>query len=257
MKRFNRKYQFIVIVTALFAMVSISIVSYAWFVVINRTDSFIATAAKVEASYQITLDGTPLSPEFYVLAGTTSAVKSGVYRINVSDVDAFNYLTNLRINIIVESTTDTYLRVAIIDSLTLATIDFAGNRGEVAIVDQPINYPISRHWYVNDVYYENLVDAEIALGGISASDEVIVVDDWYNNSLRDGYYYYPQLIERDMGSLPLLLPFIEAYDGDEFSTKPFGYSLQFAILVEAVQAGNQAPEVNWQLSNPPWGGVWA
>jgi hypothetical protein len=52
--------------------------------------------------------------------------KSGVFFIDVADVDAQDYITNLRIDIRINSTVDTYLRVSIIDSLTLATIDFEG-----------------------------------------------------------------------------------------------------------------------------------
>jgi hypothetical protein len=38
-------------------------------------------------------------------------------------------------------------------------------------------------------------------------------DDWYNNTLYDGFYYYPQKIERDMNSSQLTYAFIEEYDG--------------------------------------------
>ncbi len=59
-----------------------------------------------------------------------------------------------------------------------------------------------------------------------------------------------------MNSVQLTLPFIEEYDGLTFKTKSVGYSLQLAILVEAIQAGNNAPVYNWLLPTPPWGGVW-
>jgi hypothetical protein len=230
---------------------------YSWFVLINRTDSFIATAAKVDADFMIYINGSYEEPDWYTFIDGQSVVKSGVYRINVSDINADDFITNLRVDIKVKSTVNTYVRVAIIDSLTLATIDFQGNRGEVAIVDQPINYAISRHWLVNDILYYDIHDAEIALGGISANDVVVMLPQWYNNTLSDGFYYYPQLIECDMDTGTQTISFIEEYDGAIFRAKSVGYSLQFAIIVEAIQAGHHAPIHNWGLLTPPWGGEWA
>lgn len=232
-------------------------VSYAWFVLVNRTDSFIVTAAKVDVDFDIHLNNVVVQPEFFVINTGSSVTKSGVFYIDISNVDAEDYITNLRIDIRVNSTVDTYVRVAIIDSQTLATIDFEGNRGEVAIVDQPIDYAISRRWTVNGVPYLDLYDAEVALGGITSNDVVVKFDDWFNNSLNDGFYYYPQRILRNMDSPQLTIPFIEEYDGLTFKTKSVGYSLQLAILVEAIQAGNNAPVHNWLLPTPPWGGVWS
>ena len=256
LKRLPSTYKIIVISVIIILMAILSSMTYAWFVLVNRTDSFIATAAKVDVNYDIDFAGTEVEPEFFTVISGYTLIKSGVFRINVTDTDAEHFLTNLRINIIVDSTVDTYLRVSIVDSLTLATIDFEGNRGEVAIVDQPIPYAFHRQWLVNDVFYEDLHDAEVALGGITANDTVERIDPWYDNRLNDGFYYYPQLIERDSSSTTLTIPFIEEYDGFEFNAKSFGYSLQFAILVEAVQAGNNAAGINWGYPTPPWGGVW-
>ena len=83
--------------------------------------------------------------------------------------------------------------------------------------------------------YQDLLDAEIALGGITSSDVVTKIDHWFDNKLNDGFYYYPQKIEREMDSTQLSISFVEEYDGDEFKTKSFGYTLQFAILVDAIQ----------------------
>ncbi|MBU1143479.1 MAG: hypothetical protein KKH92_07540 [Firmicutes bacterium] len=258
MLQLTKKYRYLVISTAFLLLTVLSSLTYAWFVLVNRTDSFIATAAKVDISYTVYLDGIMLEPEdFSIDTGISTMVKSGVFQINVTDFEADDYIENLRIDIHVNSTVDTYLRVSIIDALTLATIDFEGNKGEVSIVDQPINYAFSREWLVNDVSYQDLYDAEVALGGITSSDVVERIDHWYDNKLNDGFYYYPMLIERDMDSSQLTLSFIEEYDGLEFKTKSFGYTLQLAILVEAIQAGNNAPLYNWQLPTPPWGGTWS
>jgi hypothetical protein len=254
----TKKYKYIALTIAFLFLVALGTVSYSWFVLINRTDSFVATAAQIDVSYSIYLDGIMLEPdEFSVNTGTSVMTKTGIYSINVTDFEADDYIDNLRVDIRVNSTVDTYLRVSIIDALTLSTIDFEGNKGEVSIVDQPINYAFSSEWNVNGILYDDLVDAEIALGGITINDSVTKINHWFDNKLNDGYYYYPQLIEREMDSLQLTIPFIEEYDGDEFDTKSFGYTLQFALLVEAIQAGNQAPIHNWGLPNPPWGGSWS
>lgn len=253
----RRRYRIMVMSITSLLLVLFGSFSYAWIVLINRTDSFIMTAAKVDASYHAYLSSIFIEPDFHTLYPNSSVVKSGVYRINVSDPNADDYISNLRVDIRINSTVDTYLRVSIVDSLILSTIDFEGNRGEVAIVDQPVNYAIDRYFYVNDVFYQNLIDAEIALGGITSNDVVVPGSDWYNNTLNDGFYYYKNLIERDMDSTQLTIPFIEAFDGDEFKTKSVGYYLQFSILVEAIQAGNNAPIYNWGLLTPPWGGSWS
>lgn len=250
------RYRLSVLTLSLILLSILGTVSYAWFVLVNRTDSFIVTAAKVEVDYDIYLNNIVIQPEFFVFNSGSSVTKSGVFFIDVANIDAEEFITNLRIDIRVNSTVDTYVRVSIIDSLTLATIDFEGNRGEVAIVDQPIDYAISRKWTVNDIWYDDLYDAEVALGGITSNDTVVKYDDWFNNSLNDGFYYYPHKILRDMNSAQLTIPFIEEYDGLTFKTKSVGYSLQFAILVEAIQANNNAPVHNWLLPTPPWGGSW-
>lgn len=254
--RLTKKYRYMVISISLSILLILATVSYAWIVLINKTDSFIVTAAQVDVSYAIYIDGSYTEPDFFTYNPNNPNSKIGVFRINVSDTEANDYINNLRIDIRVNSTVDTYLRVKLIDALTLATLDFDGNYGEVSIVDQPINYAFNRYWIVNDLFYENLIDAEIALGGITSNDDVEPFDYWYDNRLWDEYYYYPEKIEREMTSGQLTIPFIEAYDGDEFKTKSIGYSLQIAILVEGIQAGNDAPIINWGLDTPPWGGEW-
>jgi len=255
MRRLN-SYRLMVISISMIIIVIIGTVSYAWFVLINRTDSFIVTAAKVDVDYAIYLDGQIVDVEYFVIPNSISGTKTGVYLINVSNVEAANFITNLRIDIYVNSTVDTYLRVKVIDALSLGTIDYEGNQGEVSIVDQPINYQFSRHWDVNGILYNDLYDAEVALGGITSSDVVTKIDEWYDNYLNDGYFYYPQRIEREMSSIQLTIPFIEEFDGDIFKTKSVGYSLQLAIIVEGIQADNNAPIINWGLPSPPWGGTW-
>ncbi len=257
MANLGKRYKYLVLSIIFVFLTILGTVTYSWFVLINRTDSFVATAAKIDISYTIYLDGILLEPEeFSIDTGTSVMTKTGIYSINVTDFEAENYIDNLRIDIHVNSTVNTYLRVSIIDALTLSTVDFEGNKGEVSIVDQPINYAFSREWDVNGTLYDDLVDAEIALGGITSNDTVTKINHWFDNKLNDGYYYYPQVIERDMDSQTLNLSFIEEYDGDEFDTKSFGYTLQFALLVEAIQAGNSAPIYNWGLPNAPWGGSW-
>lgn len=254
--KFLNRYRIMVMTLSAIFIVILGTVVFAWFVLINQTDSFIVTAAKVDVDYDIYLEGTSTDISYYTVGGTNPETKQGIYLINVSDIDAPNFITNLRINIRINSTVDTYLRVRLIDALTLATLDYEGNQGEVSIVDQPINYPFLRHWDVNGILYDDLHDAEVALGGITSSDVVTKIDDWYDNYLNDGYYYWPEKIERSMSSTQLTIPFIEEFDGDTFKTKSLGYSLQLAIVVEGIQADNQAPELTWGLAETPWGGSW-
>lgn len=256
MKVMTKNYRTLVLAVSFLLLLGISSLSYAWFVLINRTDSFVATAAKVDVEYAIDLAGTPIELSYFTINSGYVMVKTGVFRINTTDPDAANYLANLRINIVVKSTVDTYIRVSIIDSPVLLTQNFEGELGEVAIVDQPTPYAFDRTWLVNDVFYQNLSDAEIALGGITASDTVLRQYSWFDNRLNDGYHYYPHRILRNTQSTPLVIPFIEAYDGFQLTPKSFGYSLQFAIIVEAIQANHQAPMINWGLPTPPWGGEW-
>lgn len=253
----RRKYRLIVMTITSMILILFGSISFAWIVLVNKTDSFIATAAKVDVDYQIYLGGVVNVPEFQTLYEGSSVVKSGIYAINVSDVNADNYIDRLRMDVRINSTVDTYVRIKIIDALTLATLDYNGLHGEVSIVDQPINYAFQKHFYVNGVYYEDLIDAETALGGITAEDEVVPVEEWFDNYVVDGYYYYPAKIERDMTSLQLTIPFIEAYDGDSFTAKSLGYSLQIAVIVEAIQAEHDAPIITWGLATPPWGGSWS
>ncbi len=258
MSRLIRPYRILVLGLSFLLFFALASVVYTWFVLINRTDSFIATAAKVDVEYNIYLNASEVvEPDFVSFFNGAYIVKSGIYTINVSNIDADDYINNLRVDIKVNGTIDLYVRVKVVDALSLATIDFQGVRGEVAVVDQPINYAFNRTWLVNDIFYEDIYDAEVALGGITAQDEVIPQNVWYDNTKQDGYYYYPSLIERTTDSPTLTIPFIEAYDGDEFDTKSVGYFLQFAIIVEAIQAAHNAPAINWGIDTPPWGGVWA
>ena len=253
----TKKHKYIVLTLAFLLLSVLGTMTYTWFVLINRTESFIATAAKVDVSYTIYLDGIAIEPdEFSVNTGTSVMTKTGVYSIDVTDFEADDYIENLRIDIRINSTVDTYIRVSVIDALILRTVDFEGNKGEVSIVDQPINYAFSRKWDVNGSLYDDLIEAEIALGGITSNDSVTKIDNWFDNKLNDGFYYYPQKIDREMDSQTLTIPFIEEYDGDEFKTKSFGYTLQFALLLDAIQAGNSAPAYNWGMPEPPWGGNW-
>ncbi|MBE0700369.1 MAG: hypothetical protein IH571_01655 [Acholeplasmataceae bacterium] len=253
----SKRYYFAVVAMIYVMFIVLGTVSYAWFVLINRTDSFIVTASKVDISYHAYLEGIYDQIDYFEFDSGTTTTKIGVYRINVSDIDADDYITNFRLNILVNSTIDSFIRVRIVDSLTLATIDFQGVRGEVAIVDQPIDYAFSRHWDVNGILYDDLADAEAALGGITSTDVVTKIDDWYDNRLEDGYMYYPQKIERTTSSPQMVLSLIEEYDGLTFKAKSVGYSLQFAIIVESIQASHDAPIINWKLDMPPWGGSWS
>jgi hypothetical protein len=59
------RYRLTVITLSLILISLLGTVSYAWFVLVNRTDSFIVTAAKVDADFDIYLNTIVVEPELF------------------------------------------------------------------------------------------------------------------------------------------------------------------------------------------------
>lgn len=163
--------------------------------------------------------------EATIQPGTT---KQGIYFVDVVNRATLPFIENFRIYIDVYSDVDTYFRVQIYEQLTLKIANIDGGTTELAVLmEQPI-----------DFNYENT--------------------NWYYGTRSvDDYMYYMQPVKRISSMTPNSIGLITAYYPDAFfSSRPIGYSLQIAIVVEAVQA-NGGPENNWGLETPPWGGEWS
>ncbi|TVP94040.1 MAG: hypothetical protein EA374_08015 [Acholeplasmatales bacterium] len=150
--------------------------------------------------------------------------KPGVYTVNVIDVNALQFIENLRVELFVESDVDTYIRVSLVDSLTLLITNFEGVQTEIPIIGDPFDFNVT--------------------------------SDWVDRVSVDGFYYLQNPVQRLDASTPLVIPLIEEYfPGLSFSPLPIGYSLQIALRIEAVQA-IEGPQRRWGLPTPPWGGTW-
>lgn len=157
--------------------------------------------------------------------------KLGVYKVNLSNTLDPQYIKNLRVDIIVSSKVDTYLRVAAYEQLTL-TYQSGGKTIEVATT-QPSPMPFN---YLDTGDEDNPY--------------------FYDNRTNDGYFYFTDIVKRDINNNNMKISFI----GD-FGTTPINiyeerYSLQLGFIIEAVQA-LKGPENNWSLPTRPWDdGVW-
>lgn len=157
--------------------------------------------------------------------GEDVLVKSGVVKVDISTEDDPQFITNLRVNINVYSTVDTYFRVAPYEQLTY-TYTIGTITREVASTltyFMPFNY-----------------------------DEV----NFFNNRLYDGFYYYKSKVKRIDEEIAYHIEFIsEMEDTSELRIYDPKYSLQIGFLVEAVQAYD-GPQIIWGLDETPWGEEW-
>lgn len=154
--------------------------------------------------------------------------KKGVYDINIIDRNAVDYITNLRVDIYVDSNVDSYLRVKINDQIIRKTTNYQGVITETALRHSPITFYTHSSWHVE---HDPL-------------------------DVRNTYYYYPQKIKQTTNE-PLKLSFMIPYpEEQDFSAYGEGHILQLGIKYDIVQANFEGPLKNWQLSTPPWGGAW-
>ena len=169
-------------------------------------------------------DGNPINTFNYVCeyADGNSAIKSGVIKVNISDNDALNFAEKLRVDLVVKSNVDTYVRIAPYEQLTL-TYTVNGVTREVAVVQEEstkFNYQF----------------AETAKS-------------FYDNRDKDGYIYFRSAVKKneEQNRYPLISAFTTA---GTFEKSDQIYSLQIGFIVESVQK-IQGLEKNWGITSLP------
>lgn len=202
-------------------------VTYAWFTGMFE-DSVTAQMGFVQADINAYFDdgqgGQIAADEVEIALGV---YKPGVYFINITSASNADFFDDFRLFIDVYSNVDTYIRIKILEQLTLKYTDYLGKETELSILtDQymPFNYDVG-------------------------------TTTWYDNRTIDNYMYYKTPVQRIDGSTPLQIGLIPAAPSEAFATYSIGYTLQVAFSIEAVQASG-GPENVWQLATPPWGGNW-
>jgi len=150
--------------------------------------------------------------------------KPGVYLVNITENTSVIAFEDFRVKIKVKSSVSTYVRVRIIEQLTMIYTDHLGVQTELSIV--------------NSTYMPFSFETE----------------NWYDRRSSDGYLYYMLPVTRQSESVPTVIDLI-ADPPVDFSTYPPGYSLQIAFSIEAVQAEG-GPENVWNLATAPWGSPW-
>lgn len=179
----------------------------------------------VDISYRVYFvnDSVETEASEVVVSENPLITKMGVYFVDVTDNKADAFIQNLRIAINVDSNVDTYLRVKLVKTMVLITVNYLGHKTEIPIVSE-----------------------DVALNYDSAS--------WFLAS--DGYFYLKARTKRNADTSTRVIPLIIEYFPDmHYNPLPIGHSFQISLEVEAVQA-LLGPQLNWGLSNPPWGGEW-
>jgi hypothetical protein len=183
---------------------------------------------KVEVGYRLYFekDGTEVPGRFVeVDPGATDPnerYKQGVYEVNITERESDNFIENLRIDVLVDSNVETYLRVRLIDVLVLKYTNAAGVTSEIQVINKDelqLNYDESWH------------------------------------RAADGYYYYMEPVKKEASGSKLVPFIIEYFEGTYYNLHPANYSIQLGIEIDAVQALG-GPEKRWNLETPPWGGSW-
>lgn len=167
----------------------------------------------------------------YTVDGQGTFTKFGIYRVNLSNEDDPQFIKNLRVNINVLSSVDSYMRVGVYEQLTLSYIS-GGKSYEVAIT-QPTKMPFN---------YMDEVD--------------LVKPYFYDNRDNDGFFYYTNTIKRNPDTTPNTITFVADFGSTPFNLYDSSYSLQLGFIIEAVQS-IEGPVINWNLPNRPWDdGAW-
>ncbi|MCK9470985.1 MAG: hypothetical protein WC006_03120 [Bacilli bacterium] len=184
-----------------------------------------STIGEVEVEYDIyfTKDGEDelKASEVEISPGIT---KSGVYFVNLDNINSNRYISYLNIDILVKSNVNTYVRVKIIEQLTLTITDHYGHKTEISILSPRTEFDLAENWFYHEeteyYYYKTPVK------GIEDGTEII------ENRIK------------------FVIPFEDTYN-----PSPMNYSLQLGLQVSGVQTKGGA-KYNWKLDNPPWGGNW-
>ena len=155
-----------------------------------------------------------------------SFTKVGVAKIDLSHVNEIQFIKNFRVDILVNSSVDTYFRVAPYEQLTI-TYTVAGITREVATTQKRF---MDFNYDPNNMFDEN--------------------------RLVDGFYYYKDKVVRVDKDEPYVIPFIGVFkDNADFDLYDDKYSLQIGFIVEAVQALN-GPQKIWGMEVPTWKEEW-
>lgn len=164
-----------------------------------------------------------VQPPLYLIPNTT-IYKPGVYVINVINISQDFFFSNLRANVIVNSTVDTYFRIKIIEELTMK-------------------------------YVTSNTETELAIPLDDFLPFVYETANWHFASrFSDDYIYYKLPVKGNGVNDPLSIPLISS-SSESFIPYSIGYSLQLSFVIEAIQAQG-GPQENWGLATPPWGGSW-
>lgn len=158
--------------------------------------------------------------------------KSGVYFVNLDNINSNEYISYLNVDIIIKSNIDTYVRVKVIEQLTLTIINYNEEKTEISIISPNTEF---------DLYDDNEEDGQVL---------------WFYDGATDYYYLTTPIkgklqdnqIEEE--TIKFIIPFKESY-----SPRPLNYSLQIGFEIDAVQTKG-GPQNNWNLDNQPWGGNW-
>jgi len=143
---------------------------------------------------------------------------SGVVEINISDVSDPNYFNNFSVKIFIESSIDTYFRVAVYEQFTLS-YDVGG---------ETIVISVTQDDFAPFVYNEMFFD----------------------NRIEDDYFYYKEKVKRNNNGSALELDFINEYQ-DVYPLYDSRYSINIGFIIEGVQALD-GPLKNWGMQRPPW-----
>jgi len=232
------------LLTSVFLVVSfmmVASVSFAWFVS-RETLDFQATAGFVDVeliAYYVDDQGEPIidnegniieADEVEIEPGVN---KPGVYAINIVSSDYDNYFRNFRVAILIHSNVDTYVRIHVVEQLTITYVNAA---------DVPVELSVLKDYAMPFNYNEA---------------------DWYDRREEDGYLYLMDEGRRVSEDEPLFIPLIDTWPlmtPDEpgerlYGDYPPGYSFQIGFEIDAVQASG-GPQNNWDIISPFWGGTW-
>lgn len=144
--------------------------------------------------------------------------KVNTYRVNVTDINSLYHINKLRLDFEINSKIDTYFRIKVIDTLTATKTDSSGKTYEYALVNEEIPYEFNQ------------------------------LEDWYFD-ISTNWLYYKNKVNNTTNEISYIT------EGLNYGLKPLGYSIQFMVIIDAVQA-HLGPLNNWGLSNAPWGGNW-
>lgn len=153
--------------------------------------------------------------------------KFGVVHINISNPNDIQYFDNFKVDINVKSSVDTYFRIAPYEQFTLR-------------------------------YENNGVITEVALPRDTYEPFNYDTTSFFDNRLKDGFFYYKNTVKRIDESTPLTITFINRLPLNEhYPQYDPKYNLQIGFMIEAVQA-HLGPQNNWGLLTPPWDdeGTW-